>query len=151
MKTRYRLLLICLITAGGNAQGVEALNSPESPERYNVTWDSPSQDQNGSMPLGNGSTGLNAWIEPDGDLVFYISRTDSWGDNGRLRHRPGSILASMFTIPCLPLMSRTFCRFFCEKIYIGFKKPRSRCSLANGSWAGKEVFSLVFSFFIKIK
>jgi hypothetical protein len=36
------------------------------------------------MPLGNGSTGINAWIEPNGDLVFYISRTDSWDDNGRL-------------------------------------------------------------------
>lgn len=56
----------------------------ESPDRYNVVWDSPSKDQNGSVPLGNGSTGLNAWIEPNGDLVFYISRTDSWGDNGRL-------------------------------------------------------------------
>ena len=56
----------------------------ESPDRYNVVWDSPSKDQHGSMPLGNGSTGLNAWIEPNGDLVFYIGRTDSWGDNGRL-------------------------------------------------------------------
>jgi alpha-L-fucosidase 2 len=56
----------------------------DSPERYNVVWDSPSQDQHGSVPLGNGSTGLNAWIEPNGDLVFYISRTDSWGGNGRL-------------------------------------------------------------------
>ena len=65
-------------------QGVEAMEFGESPERYNVVWDSPSSDQNGSMPLGNGSTGLNAWIEPNGDLVFYISRTDSWGDNGRL-------------------------------------------------------------------
>lgn len=55
-----------------------------SPDRYNVVWDSPSKDQHGSMPLGNGSTGINAWIEPNGDLVFYISRTDSWGDNGRL-------------------------------------------------------------------
>jgi hypothetical protein len=56
----------------------------ESPERYNVVWDSPSKDQHGSVPLGNGATGVNAWIEPNGDLVFYISRTDSWGDNGRL-------------------------------------------------------------------
>ena len=56
----------------------------DSPDRYNVVWDSPSQDQHGSVPLGNGSTGLNAWIEPSGDLVFYVSRTDSWGDNGRL-------------------------------------------------------------------
>ena len=55
-----------------------------SPKRYNVVWDSPGKDQSGSMPLGNGSTGLNAWIEPNGDLLFYISRTDSWGGNGRL-------------------------------------------------------------------
>lgn len=55
-----------------------------SPERYNVVWDSPSKDQHGSMPLGNGSTGINAWIEPNGDLIFYISRTDSWGGDGTL-------------------------------------------------------------------
>ena len=53
-------------------------------DRYNVVWDSPSEDHNGSMPLGNGDIGLNAWIEPSGELLFYISKTDSWGDNGRL-------------------------------------------------------------------
>jgi hypothetical protein len=36
------------------------------------------------MPLGNGDIGLNAWVEPSGDLLFYISKTDSWGDNARL-------------------------------------------------------------------
>ncbi len=51
---------------------------------YDVIWDSPSKDHNGSMPLGNGDIGLNAWVEPSGDLVFYISKTDAWGDNGRL-------------------------------------------------------------------
>jgi len=55
-----------------------------SSESYDVTWDSPSADANGSMPLGNGDIGLNAWIEPGGAVVFYISKTDSWGDNGRL-------------------------------------------------------------------
>ena len=55
-----------------------------SPDRYDVTWHSPSADANGSMPLGNGDIGLNAWIEPSGELVFYISKTDSWGDNARL-------------------------------------------------------------------
>lgn len=55
-----------------------------TPDRYDVTWDSPSADANGSMPLGNGDIGLNAWIEPSGDLVFYISKTDAWGDNARL-------------------------------------------------------------------
>ena len=54
------------------------------PDRYDVTWESPSADANGSMPLGNGDIGLNAWIEPSGELVFYISKTDAWGDNARL-------------------------------------------------------------------
>jgi hypothetical protein len=51
------------------AMGVEGSASTFSPERYNVVWDSPSADEHGSMPLGNGSTGLNAWIEPNGDLL----------------------------------------------------------------------------------
>ncbi|MCK5814433.1 MAG: hypothetical protein KAH07_00665, partial [Flavobacteriaceae bacterium] len=28
--------------------------------------------------------GLNVWVEQNGDLCFYIGKTDSWGDNGRL-------------------------------------------------------------------
>ena len=49
---------------------------------YNVVWDSPSVDSAGSMPLGNGEIALNAWVEPSGDLLFYIARTDAW--SGRL-------------------------------------------------------------------
>ena len=55
-----------------------------SPDQYHVVWDSPSKDHDGSMPLGNGDIALNAWIEPSGALVFYIGKTDSWDDNGRL-------------------------------------------------------------------
>ena len=50
---------------------------------YNVVWESPSKDHNGSMPIGNGETGLNLWVESNGDLVFLISRTDSWDENER--------------------------------------------------------------------
>jgi alpha-L-fucosidase 2 len=45
---------------------------------YNVVWDTPSADSAGSMPLGNGEIALNAWVEPSGDLLFYIARTDAW-------------------------------------------------------------------------
>jgi beta-glucosidase-like glycosyl hydrolase len=31
------------------------------------------------MPLGNGDIGLNVWVEPEGDVLFYISKTDAWG------------------------------------------------------------------------
>ena len=65
------------------AEGVDK-SSNQSPSRYNVTWDSPSRDSNGSMPIGNGDIGANVWVEPNGDLLFYVSKTDAWGDNGRL-------------------------------------------------------------------
>ena len=51
---------------------------------YNVIWTTPSKDYDGSMPIGNGETGLNLWVEPNGDLVLLISRTDSWDENERL-------------------------------------------------------------------
>ena len=54
-----------------------------APDDYNVVWDSPSQDHHGSMPLGNGDIALNAWMPKDGDLQFYISKTDAWDDNAR--------------------------------------------------------------------
>ena len=51
---------------------------------HNVVWDSPSHDARGSMPIGNGDIGINAWVEPSGDLLFYVSKTDAWDENGRL-------------------------------------------------------------------
>jgi hypothetical protein len=36
------------------------------------------------MPIGNGEVGLNAWVEEDGDLLFYIARTDAWSEISRL-------------------------------------------------------------------
>jgi len=52
-------------------------------DQCNVIWYSPSDDSSGSMPLGNGDIGANVWVEPDGDLRFYISKTDAWGDDIR--------------------------------------------------------------------
>ncbi|MCK4294799.1 MAG: LamG domain-containing protein [Planctomycetes bacterium] len=56
----------------------------ETVAEYNVVWTSPSKDSSGSMPIGNGDVGLNLWVEQSGDLVFYISKTDSWSENARL-------------------------------------------------------------------
>ena len=61
-----------------------AADARTPPSAYEVVWDSPSEDSGGTMPLGNGEVALNAWVEPSGDLRFYIARTDSWDDNGRL-------------------------------------------------------------------
>jgi len=49
-----------------------------------LIWDTPSKDSSGSMPLGNGDIGLNVWVEENGDLLFYLSKTDAWDENARL-------------------------------------------------------------------
>ncbi len=49
-----------------------------------VIWDSPSENSLGSMPAGNGDLGINFWVEENGDLLFYFSKTDAWNENSRL-------------------------------------------------------------------
>jgi len=53
-------------------------------DRYDVVWRTASRDASGSMPIGNGEVGLNAWVEEDGDLLFYLARTDAWSEISRL-------------------------------------------------------------------
>ena len=50
----------------------------------NVVWDAPGTGANGSMPLGNGEVGVNLWVEKDGDLLFYVARTDAWSECSQL-------------------------------------------------------------------
>ena len=73
---------------------------------YDLVWDSPSTDASGSMPIGNGEVGANVWVEPNGDLVFYMSRTDSFSETGEL-YKLGRIRVS-FT-PSL-VSSDDFCQ-----------------------------------------
>ena len=75
---------------------------PGNPAVYNVVWDTPSKDCRGSMPIGNGEIGLNVWVEGTGDLLFYIGRTDSWDDNGRLL-KVGKVRISIDPRPEAPL------------------------------------------------
>jgi alpha-L-fucosidase 2 len=75
MQTPARIATLVLMSFAAHAGDVS---------QYHVVWDSPSKDHGGTMPLGNGDIGLNAWVEPSGDLLFYISKTDAWDDNSRL-------------------------------------------------------------------
>lgn len=51
---------------------------------YNIGWTSPSTDESGNMPLGNGSLGSNIWMDGNGDLLMYLSRNDSHSELQRL-------------------------------------------------------------------
>ena len=53
--------------------------------KYDVVWDRAGNGSMGSMPAGNGDIGLNVWAEEEtGSVCFYISKTDSWDETGRL-------------------------------------------------------------------
>jgi hypothetical protein len=64
-------------------------------DQYNPVWDTPSEFASGSMPLGNGDIGVNAWVDKRGDLLFYIGKTDAWSENGRLL-KVGKVRVSFF-------------------------------------------------------
>jgi len=66
------------------AQGIHKKTSINTLDDCNVIWNFPSQNSLGSMPAGNGDIGINLWVEENGDLLFYLSKTDAWSENARL-------------------------------------------------------------------
>src|ERR1700743_3879672 len=74
---RYVLFVLACLTCPGFcfSQVATAMQL----DHYDVDWDTPGPGSAASMPLGNGDIGLNVWVDPGGDLLFYISKTDAWG------------------------------------------------------------------------
>ena len=62
----------------------EPVAPPAALDGCNVVFTSPSADASGAVPLGNGSLGASVWVEPSGDLVFYLNHTDSFSEASRL-------------------------------------------------------------------
>lgn len=73
-----RLIATLLWVLTGQASTVTAQSASPRLEDYDVVWNKPSADSSGSMPVGNGDIALNAWMENNGDLVFYIGKNDAW-------------------------------------------------------------------------
>ena len=67
-----------MIDSFASIHNVNFMHSPQ------VNWTTPSTSEFGSMPLGNGETGVNLWTENGRDLCFYLARTDAWDEFGRL-------------------------------------------------------------------
>ena len=87
MKIRFGFTLLGLMLVLVSTEMASAVSEPEAKkkdalDRYNVVWTSPSKDYNGTMPIGNGDIGANVWVEPTGDLIFYLSKTDAWSGGG---------------------------------------------------------------------
>lgn len=72
--------LILLVSIGALHLGAQQKTVGD----YNIRWTTPGINSQGSMPIGNGDIGANVWVEENGDLVFYVSKTDAWSEIGRL-------------------------------------------------------------------
>jgi alpha-L-fucosidase 2 len=77
MKKTILILLVSFI-------GISAIAQKTTLNDYNILWKTPGINSLGSMPVGNGDIGANVWVEENGDLLFYLSKTDTWSENGQL-------------------------------------------------------------------
>jgi len=87
---RSALFLAAATLAARTPAAPQSWTPVQSIDGCNLTWNSPSGDSFGSMPLGNGDIGLNVWVEWNGDLVFYISKVDAF-DAGHLLPKLGRV------------------------------------------------------------
>ncbi|MEE4198410.1 MAG: DUF5703 domain-containing protein, partial [Bacteroidales bacterium] len=76
----YLIFLIAFTLLCGSAQAQTdkepVIHSITTLDDCNVVWKIPSKNSLGSMPAGNGDIGVNLWVEENGDLLFYLSKTD---------------------------------------------------------------------------
>jgi hypothetical protein len=49
-----------------------------------ITWTTLGQNEDDSMPIGNGDLAANAWTEQNGDLVLLVAKSDAWTELGKL-------------------------------------------------------------------
>lgn len=49
-----------------------------------VTWTALGNNENDSMPIGNGDIAANVWTEQNGDLVLLVAKADAWTELGKL-------------------------------------------------------------------
>jgi alpha-L-fucosidase 2 len=49
-----------------------------------VTWKTLGNNENDSMPIGNGDLAANVWTEQNGDLVLLVAKSDAWSEMGKL-------------------------------------------------------------------
>ncbi|PUZ22773.1 hypothetical protein DCC81_20310 [Chitinophaga parva] len=71
--------LALLMGFSTHAQQKQASMPVNSLSAFNVQWNEPGPTAAQSMPTGNGDIGLNVWTAANGDLCFFIGKTDAWG------------------------------------------------------------------------
>jgi alpha-L-fucosidase 2 len=49
-----------------------------------INWHTLGNDENDSMPLGNGDIAANVWTEKNGDIILLIAKADAWAETANL-------------------------------------------------------------------
>lgn len=75
------LSLVIALAIGQTALAVNSSPVAKSLQACDVSWTSIGMNSADSMPLGNGDISLNVWTEQNGDVLFYISKTDAWAED----------------------------------------------------------------------
>ncbi len=82
MKYLYRVaMVICAVLFA--AAAVWAAAAP-SISVNDVKWTGLGQNENDSMPIGNGDLAANVWTEQNGDIVLLVAKADAWTELGKL-------------------------------------------------------------------
>ena len=83
MKVRMRTLCVAFYVAM-----ISVAQGGAADHRFvagnDVAWTTPGQNENDSMPIGNGDLAANVWTEQNGDLVLLVSKSDAWTEMGKL-------------------------------------------------------------------
>ncbi len=101
MKMSVRLSACVLFCGALSLSALWAGPIDNSLDQYDVVWNTPSDNSAGSMPIGNGEVGMNVWVEPGGDLRFYISRSDSYSEICR-QLKVGAVRLKITPNPFMP-------------------------------------------------
>lgn len=75
------LLLALALCACASAPAKEPLPTAVAAQlsALDVAWDAPGGEM-ASMPIGNGDLTSNVWVEANGDLAFYLGKSDAWDE-----------------------------------------------------------------------
>lgn len=84
LKVTYIFLFSSLLTNVIIGQSLKTKPVEWNISQYDEIWNAPSQNALGSMPLGNGDIGINVWVEPNGDLMLLLGKSDSFDEFNRL-------------------------------------------------------------------
>ncbi|HEX5790479.1 MAG TPA: DUF5703 domain-containing protein [Luteolibacter sp.] len=98
MKSIRKILSLLLWSLGASAAVQAEDIHPIS--IHDVIWTTLGKNSSDSMPLGNGSLGINLWVEENGDLLFYLGRNDTLSEISQLC-KAGMVRVSLTPNPFL--------------------------------------------------